>query len=105
MFSENFYIGLEAGLLQKEAFIGKIVGGAVKGVGKGAWGLAKLPFTAKSESVKALSGSVLFGAPFAALGAHQYGSRMGRSTVKAYNPTRKNLMSPVTQKSPMGNIF
>lgn len=134
MFSENFYEGLEAGLFKKEAFIGRAIGGGVKAVGKGLWNTAKFPFTGfakgspmahldkefawlgrnsagearaglKGLGLQTVAGGAAISAPFAAMGAGQYVSRAGKSTSQAYNPARSNLMSPVTSKSPMGNIF
>lgn len=143
MFSREFYIGVESGMLQKEAFLGRAIGGAASLVGsavaapfklvgslvgsgaKGAWNLAKFPLSGfkdgsmlkhidesakilpgvKGLGLKTTAGGALFSAPFAAMGAAEYAGRAGNSTVKAYNPSRSNLLSPVTNKSPMGNIF
>lgn len=85
--------------MSKHAFVPQIGGMLGKATGK------VLGTTAKF--VKNNPGTALTAA-FAAPGAVEAGRKVTRSmsnSTTKYNPLRKNLLEPVTSKSPMGSIF
>ena len=114
MFSDEFFSGLEEGMLKKQSF----VGGMLSSTAKGTWKALKFPFSGfknpalkhldeaqtflpgvKGFGAKTMAGAGLFGGIAATPGI---ASEIGRASQSAYKTQkiRKNLVSPVTKTSP-----
>ena len=119
-----------SGDMPKEAFlnvVGKGLGYAVAAPFKAMAGVAKMPLKAGVKAVKypfgkfknptlqsidkkvgtrGLAGGTLLSGAFAAPGIYSQSQRYGKGVASSYaKPSRGNLLTPINNKSPMGNIF